>query len=316
MSTSRSASNPNSTVDLGAQYISCTPAYASSHAQFYSELISNHILTPCQVVIEGMRDSDGDTKHYVTPKGTSSIVKYYLQQSGANIHHNCHLQTIDVKCDDGVETILAEHQGSDQKHSFDVVVLSQPVPQILQLGGGIQDILAKNSNVLKKLEEVEYSSRYALGLYFSPGTKFDVPWEGKYTYDDPCVRWICIDSKKRGNESDADGPTLTVHTSVPFGLKHLEDNKQDVQKIILQHLSTLLPGLPEPVEVKCQRWRYSQVYKGVEGGPGCMKLAESKTSLLLAAGDAFVHSNFDGCIESAKKTSHTIIDFLKSNCKL
>lgn len=50
-----------------------------------------------------------------------------------------------------------------------------------------------------------------------------------------------------------------VHTSVPFGLEHLEEDTEEVQPLILEELDQLLPGLPQPVGIKCQKWRYSQV---------------------------------------------------------
>lgn len=50
-----------------------------------------------------------------------------------------------------------------------------------------------------------------------------------------------------------------VHTSVPFGLEHLEEDTEEVQPLILEELDQLLPGLPQPVGTKCQKWRYSQV---------------------------------------------------------
>lgn len=55
------------------------------------------------------------------------------------------------------------------------------------------------------------------------------------------------------------GPSLVVHTSVPFGLEHLERDKEEVQPIILEELYKLLPDLPQPTSIKCQKWRYSQV---------------------------------------------------------
>ena len=42
-----------------------------------------------------------------------------------------------------------------------------------------------------------YSSRFALGLFYEPGTEVDVPWTVKYIFDDPCIRFVAIDSKKR-----------------------------------------------------------------------------------------------------------------------
>lgn len=61
------------------------------------------------------------------------------------------------------------------------------------------------------------------------------------------------------SDTSACGPALVVHTSVPFGEEHLEQDKEDVQPIILQELHRLLPDLPQPVSIKCQKWRYSQV---------------------------------------------------------
>ena len=50
----------------------------------------------------------------------------------------------------------------------------------------------------EKLNNVTYSSRYAMGLFYEAGTEMDVPWTAKYILDDPCVRFVAIDSKKRG----------------------------------------------------------------------------------------------------------------------
>ena len=93
------------------------------------------------------------------------------------------------------------------------------------------------------------------------------------------------------------GPSLLVHTSVPFGIQHLEMDMNDVKDIIITHLNATLPNLPVPMNSRCIRWRYSQVSRGVEGTPGCAVLCD--IPLLIACGDAFSHSNFDGCIESA-----------------
>lgn len=65
---------------------------------------------------------------------------------------------------------------------------------------------------------------------------------------------VCVGSGDSGH-----GPSLVVHTGAPFGLEHLERDKEDVQPIILQELHKLLPGLPQPISTKCQKWRYSQV---------------------------------------------------------
>ena len=61
----------------------------------------------------------------------------------------------------------------------------------------------------------------------------------------------------------------------------------------------MFPNWPQPVEVKCQKWRYSQVTNSFEGSPGCVVL--NKEPLLLVGGDGFSNSNYDGCLVSAEK---------------
>ncbi|TMS21808.1 Renalase [Larimichthys crocea] len=110
---------------------------------------------------------------------------------------------------------------------------------------------------------------------------------------------MCSIVKHFLSESDTPGrgPSLVVHTSVPFGLEHLEKDKEEVQPIILQELYKMLPGLPQPISIKCQKWRYSQVLTSVPDCPGQMTVLDRP--LLVCGGDAFSHSNFDGCVESA-----------------
>ena len=64
--------------------------------------------------------------------------------------------------------------------------------------------------------------------------------------------FLCLDS-------NSIGPSVVVHTSVPFSLKHLESDKEEMRDVIMSHLTQVLPDLPQPVEVKSHKWRYSQV---------------------------------------------------------
>lgn len=132
------------------------------------------------------------------------------------------------------------------------------------------------------MDQVRYSSRFALGLFFPPEVVFSFSWSARYVADSNIIRYIAADSRKRNAGPSAwpsaptpplsiaivtlicpdvpgRGPSLVVHTSVPFGLEHLEKDKEEVQPLILEELDQLLPGLPQPVGIKCQKWRYSQV---------------------------------------------------------
>ncbi|XP_060795742.1 renalase isoform X4 [Neoarius graeffei] len=241
MSTCRSPKNLLCTVDLGAQYITATPYYSKIHksfifllSSFYQELLMHGIFKPLVGTVEGMMAMEDGTVNYVAPSGTSSIVKHYLRESGAEVlfgHHVTHVYRR------GPCWEVHRKEGSPEQ--FDVVVLTMPIPQILQLQGDI------------------------------------------------------------GSLSEEFGPTVVVHTSVPFGIEHMEEATEEVQAIILQELQKVMPGLPEPETIKCQKWRYSQVTRSVADCPGQMTLLTKP--LLVCGGDGFTHSNFDGCIESALK---------------
>ncbi|XP_027451146.2 renalase isoform X3 [Zalophus californianus] len=290
MTTARSPCNPESTVDLGAQYITCTPHYAQQHQSFYVDLLALGILKPLTSPIEGMVMKEGDC-NFVAPQGVSSIIKHYLDESGADVYFRHCVTQINLRND---KWEVSKDEGPPEL--FDIVVLTMPVPQILQLQGDVANLISKCQR--QQLESVSYSSRYALGLFYEAGTKIDVPWAGQYITSNPCIRFISIDNKKRNIESSEIGPSLVVHTTVPFGVTHLEHSTEAVQELIFQHLEDILPGLPRPVATKCQKWRHSQVTNAAINSHGQLTL--HLKPFLVCGGDAFTQSSFDGCVTSAR----------------
>uniref|UniRef100_A0A8D0KXY0 RNLS Renalase n=1 Tax=Strix occidentalis caurina TaxID=311401 RepID=A0A8D0KXY0_STROC len=161
-----------------------------------------------------------------------------------------------------------------------------------------------NESQKQQLESASYSSRYALVLFYEAGTQIDVPWAAQYITDNPCIRFISIDNKKRNIESSEIGPSVVVHTTVTFGSEHLDSDPAEVQQLILSHLERIVPSLPKPASIKCHKWRYSQVTKAVPNCPGQMILHTQP--LLICGGDGFTHSNFDGCIDSAMSLAEAV----------
>ncbi|XP_054222204.1 renalase isoform X8 [Homo sapiens] len=172
--------------------------------------------------------------------------------SGAEVYFRHRVTQINLR-DDKWE--VSKQTGSPEQ--FDLIVLTMPVPEILQLQGDITTLISECQR--QQLEAVSYSSRYALGLFYEAGTKIDVPWAGQYITSNPCIRFVSIDNKKRNIESSEIGPSLVIHTTVPFGVTYLEHSIEDVQELVFQQLENILPGLPQPIATKCQKWRHSQV---------------------------------------------------------
>jgi len=51
---------------------------------------------------------------------------------------------------------------------------------------------------ISSLQTVRYSSRYVLGLFYPDIQRIDgIDWSAKYIYDDPCIRYIAMDTEKR-----------------------------------------------------------------------------------------------------------------------
>ncbi|MEJ1276465.1 hypothetical protein NN561_007370 [Cricetulus griseus] len=131
MITANSPQNPRCTADLGAQYITCTPHYAEKHREFYEELLAHGVLVPLTSPIEGMMVKEGDC-NFVAPQGISSIIKHYLKESGAEVFFKQRVTQINLR--NNVWEVSKETGSPEQ---FDLVILTMPAPQILELQGDI-----------------------------------------------------------------------------------------------------------------------------------------------------------------------------------
>merc|ERR1719189_182595 len=194
---------------------------------------------------------------------------------------------------------------------FDAVVMTMPVPQILQLPG-MEEII--DSKLKEKLSNVNYVSRYALGLFFDksdPNVGFNdggsiMNTSVEYITGDPIFCYAAIDGKKKGIQSPT---SVMFHCRIPWSLKHIETPVKEIEDILVKHYKKLFPDWPEPTSLKCQKWRYSQVYTPFEGCPKAVVLNESP--LIVAGGDAFVakYATVDDCISS----SYEITKIVQSN---
>jgi len=165
MSTSRSpggsgsAGLPASTADLGAQYFTAMENdwngdSAAVHKNIYEELLQSEVLRPIHGSISGDNfnyskqtlnannelpkpRANDELKHYVAKTGSSSVVKYFLQKSNdTQVQFNQTIETISLT-EDGRSWRVSTKEGASGE--FDGVVLTMPVPQILQLKGDVRD---------------------------------------------------------------------------------------------------------------------------------------------------------------------------------
>ena len=301
MTTHRLPEDGSLHVDMGAQYISRFDTqedleYKKRKEEIYSELLSSRTLVPFNGEIEGGQPQSSPVLcNYVAPTGLSSTAKHFLAQSKGKKQFQHSLTSVivsgKVECNTSCGT----------RANFDAVVLTLPVPEILKLEGNLKTLITPD--IKTKLEGVQYSSRYALGLFYNDSTSLPrYNWSAKY-FDNQTIRFACWDSDKRA-VSQVKGRTLLLHTSVPFGLKNLESDKIVVQSTILNSLKDVIPGLPEATHSHIIRWRYSQVFQPYPSCPGCVVLCENP--LVVATGDGFIGSNFENCLRAAYATEEVL----------
>lgn len=150
--------------DLGAQYISQGISSKSIDNSIYDHLNSRGVLKLLDDnnVVCGMRPEHKSGKHYIAPRGTSSIVAAFLE--GSNLVTGRKL--IKLTLNTVSQKLVAHAQGCTEE--FDAVVMANMAPQLVQafkseLVDVCDDIgVSIPVEVLDRLSCVSYSSRYHL----------------------------------------------------------------------------------------------------------------------------------------------------------
>lgn len=292
MSTSRCKVNENCTADLGLQYISTTEEVIKSNSDIYNDLLSEGILDPLVCKIIGLKVQDKKV-HYVLPNGSGHLVKHFIQKANLNeIKFSQHVQSINRE-----EEKWRVQTKSGETEYFNIVILTMPIPQLFLLEGSIQDDIKRSAELFNC---VRYSARYVLVLFFTQNLKED--WGAQYLDSDSVFRYVAIDNVKRNSPESM--CAVVFHSTVEFGLKHVEDTNSNMESVLLSHAKSMFPNWPEPTSVKCHKWRYSQVVDKYPESYGCLTM--STNPLLLIGGDGFTGSTFDMCVKSAKEMSNKI----------
>jgi len=257
------------------------------------------------------------TDNYVAPLGTEEIVQDYWNHSGVELEVLRPLEKLNLvtsNCPFTNGKWLATGAGKEEE--FEAVVTTMPVPQLLAtpprpegyIEGNFLEVIPQD--LLVKLKAVRYNSVFCLGVFFDVDVAegLGIKWKSKYFPEDPVIRYVSFDNSRRG---DSSAPTsICVQSHVSFAEKNLQKTKQEMAEPLMDALYHLLPELPPPSSLVSHKWRYSQTSVPFEGTPGAVVLHQSPT--LIAAGDSFSHSNFDGCIASAHAANKLLKKILAS----
>ena len=104
------------------------------------------------------------------------------------------------------------------KDVFNAVILTMPVPQILDLPG-MDSILSNDMKT--KLSNVKYNSKYALGLFFEKYGDCVIPNGYQYYKNENIYEKAAHDPQKRGI-SNPTASSVVFITSDTFGAKYID----------------------------------------------------------------------------------------------
>eukprot|EP00948_MAST-09A_sp_MAST-9A-sp1_P002423 g2423.t1 len=341
-STSYSNINSSFHADLGAQYLTEGAGGGGldlsdeSDGNVSTKILKRHLVKIKDAEVSGDRSPKG-TNHYYAPNGLSGLVKDLITSSvdKDNITYSRRVAAIDAN-EDGSKNVWTVTDTEGKKETFDLVALTLPVPQILELEGNFLQILEKQSvstisgetkTAFDMLSTVQYSSRWAFAYYYNTSLAKLPEWTGRYVKsdEDPCIRWISLETNRRHRdpikyekkESGNGGTVIVVHCSVPWTLANYDEPREQVAESVSNRLKDLdfIPGfeaLGAPFETKILRWKYSQVTRGTEvesltkdklGSLGvCPTNDKTSSPTLFLAGDSFTGSNYENCLRSALAT--------------
>ena len=201
MSTSRAKGDSRAHVDLGAQYISVGAGAGSPASELpfsYENLAAQGLLVPFTGVVQNTRPGHDAQSHYVAPRGLSSVVKSLLD--GVNVTFGRRVASME-QCGAGEQAVWRVSDTEGGTEEFDGVVLTIPAPQILQLEGTLPAQLSAGEGPGEALRRVQYSSRWALGLYYPHeawAALEALPWTARYvTKEEDEVRvLVSLESRK------------------------------------------------------------------------------------------------------------------------
>jgi hypothetical protein len=299
------------TTDLGAQYLTRSKNHANDLFDYLEEKKVIHRFDASSGIIEGVHERAVTLPHYRIPNGFSSIGKALLDGFSSNVVYNRRVSAIDLSDGSLVVTSKVPGAGETFIESFDYVISTLPAPYLKSVAGnfqeldlnhysasaGVDSILSVNS----KLNEIVYSNRFALALYFYVSKDFYInhiaamKGKVKYIYDNPIIRYVSFENWKDVNCADSipsideDGNILfsaAIHTTIDFGkdfhLKYLDGKKEEISQMIYHQFLTIFPSFSSPSSPILEHsrllfWKNSQMLKGLDGkNPGNYDLDSEK----------------------------------------
>ncbi|MFZ5515916.1 MAG: NAD(P)/FAD-dependent oxidoreductase [Candidatus Zhuqueibacterota bacterium] len=276
--------------DYGAQFFTVQQA---AFQQWVSEWKRNNIVQQWsdKFVVNNARVKQPNTVFY---RGTVSMRDIAKQLAAKlTVHTSTQIVKIAWKANQ-----WTAHSDAKEAYTGDIILLTPPVPQILELLNNSK--LTLPEDILSQLENVTYQR--CIAALVLQNERSTIPEPGGMWMDGEPIQWIA-DNGVKGISPN--GYAVTIHAGPEFSLRHWDWSDEKIFERLITAAQPLLHG--EIVEYQIHRWRYSQPIQSY--GQPFLYLPEPGP--MVFAGDGFVGNR----VESAALSGIRAAEFIASNLK-
>lgn len=231
--------------DHGAQYFTARdPALKST----LGRLQAQGVVAPWHGVIGslgpgGFRAGDETDVRFVGQPRMSALVG--ALGSGATVYG---FEVREIATRGSAFTVTDRH--GEHFGPYDAVVVATPAPQAVPL-------LALAPELAGLVAGVEIAPCWALLLSFA--RSLERGFDGAFVdalAGDGVIAWIARDSSKPGRPSEG-GETWVVHATPDWSADHVEDEAEEVARVMRAAFERAIGPVPEPLSAAAHRWRHA-----------------------------------------------------------
>lgn len=256
--------------DHGAQYFSVK-------STIFQEFIDD---AEKQQIVKSWKVTDRTHLRYICPDGMSALPKFMAQGLELKLAQKI------VRIAHGVA--FAE---SGEQYDFDQLIISAPIPQVLQLFEESEILLEDEEKNI--LNAIQYDPCWAVMAKLKTSDRTIIG--GRILKNSP-VSWI-VDNAEKGLTVS---PTITIHASADYSQSHLEANAEKVASELIASISDMV-NVEQIDTYQIHRWRYALASQRAS-----TPFIQLKNYPIYIGGDAFGIGNVEGAFLSGEAIAQAI----------
>ncbi len=276
--------------DYGAQFLTASGKVFSS---LKDELIDKNVIRVWSNKLEeNIPLNKKETIYYCGVKSMRSIAKYLA--ADLLIHNSTKISKI-VFTDEW--TIISE---DGKQFSGDYLILTQPVPQILELIDNSE--LKLQTSLRARLEKISYDPCIAVLAVLNGPSNIKTP--GGIKLNGEPISFIA-DNKIKGISEEV--TAVTIHTGPKFSRQNWDNNDDYLVREISKYAENYLGS--KIVDYQIHRWKYS--FAKTLFANTCVAIEDP--GLVILAGDAFAAPKIEGAFLSGTSAAQKLIELTAVN---